>query len=78
MMTNDLIESWGTYKIADRLIIEANWKAGKLHGRLHAKFPLIKAEVEQFYNEGKVDGKERVIIGEVTPQMIHFVKNLDL
>ena len=78
LMTNDHIESWGTYKIADWLVIEANFKQGKLNGWLHAIFPLVKAELEIFYKEGQIDGKERIIKGEVTPQMIHFVKHIDL
>jgi len=52
MMTNDLIESKGTYKIADRLTIEAVWRGGKLNGRMHIKFPQVKSELEIFYKEG--------------------------
>lgn len=78
LFTNDLIEGKCTYWIADRLLIEATWKAGKLNGWLHAKFLQVKSELEMFYKDGVLDGKERVLKGEVTEQMKTFVKKLDL
>lgn len=78
LFTNDLAEGKGSYKISDRLIIEAFWRNGSLNGKLHAKFPLLKAELEVFFKDGLIDGKERVIWGEITEQMKNFVKKLDL
>lgn len=50
-----------------------------MNGKLHAKFPLLKAELEVFFkDDGLIDGKERVIRGEITEQMKNFVKKLDL
>lgn len=69
LFTNDLAEGKGTYKISDWLTIEAFWRAGLLNGKLHAKFPHLKAEMEVFFKDGAIDGKERVIKGEVTEQM---------
>ena len=73
----DQQEGRGTYKVADRLMIEATWKNGKLNGKLLAKFTQVKSELEIFYKDGVQDGKERIVKGEVTEQMKNFVKKLD-
>lgn len=66
LFANDMPEGKGSYKIADRLTLEAFWRGGALNGKMHVKFPLLKAELEMFFKDGVIDGKERVVKGEVT------------
>lgn len=60
--------------------MEVTWKDGHKTGRVIARFPQAKGEIELFYKEGELEKgtKERVTKGEVTKQMREFVKKIDI